>query len=1039
MKNLNLRSALKATTTLQCAVVSTLTVSAMLMALPGIAAAQDATTAAPAKADQPTEVVVTGSILRKKLKDTADPVTTVTAVDLQNRGITQITTAIQDISAGGSSSLPNSFTANGAFATGAANVSLRGLTSNSTLVVVDGLRTAYYPLADDGVRNFVDLNSIPDIITDHVDVLKDGASSTYGADAIAGVVNVITKKTFVGNELRVSGGNTTKGGGGTFNVQGLFGGGNLHSDGYNAYVGFEYQHDDALYSRQRGSLYNTADQSGTCGTAAAGSADQFGDAFTGAICRVNGIVNGLQAPVTLGGTTYSNQILGIGATSVASFMPIDANGNPIGTATWQLAPGATCGNLKSVTLTPGVNDALANKLAGVPSGAVEGLAQTTTLCQEDLRKEYGTISPDEKHYSMSGRFTKEFSDTMEGYVSATFAKSDALSRNAPSNFSQTSTPGSAGTIYSSQNGGLALPVYICPTGVGCNATNGTLNPNNPFAAQGELAQLNYLFSDIPNTTEAISNTYRFNAGLKGEFDAWGAWNYDIEGTVTEDDLSVIAKGDLYIANLITAVNTGSYNFINPSANSAAENAFVAPTNIQNSTSKLDMLQATITRPLMDLIGGPLQLGLGASTRFESIDNPSANNDLDGATNRWFTLNPVGVIGARRTNAAFIEFDAPILKQLDIDVSARYDDYSTGNSSVSPKIGARWSPTKWLTLRMTDSDGFRVPTFSEANALPTTGFINVTAPASFLALHNNDGYGENYSLGETTIGTQGLKPEKSTNFTAGFVLDPTPNLSFSVDYYSILKKNVIVPNNANIGNAIAAYYAGTPEPAGYTVTANPADPNDLSAKPELGFIQYGYINQDAELTDGFDIGANARYNLPWGIKYRGMFDGNLTDRLNLETPDGTQKYVGTIGPYNNVSASGTPKYRFTFANTFIYQKVSATLTANYTSGYSLQGEDFGDTPGLCTNSDGTTASAINSVYIDGQTPVACKVKGFLDFDLHASYDLPKEGWQVFANVLNLFDAKAPFDPTTYGGFNYNPAWSNAGIYGPMVTVGIQAKF
>ncbi len=1034
MKNLNLRSALKATTTLQCAVVSSLTVSAMIMALPGVAAAQTATTAAPAKADQPVEVVVTGSILRKKLKDTPDPVTTVTAVDLQNRGITQITNAIQDISAGGSSSLPNSFTANGAFATGAANVSLRGLTSNSTLVVVDGLRTAYYPLADDGTRNFVDLNSIPDIITDHVDVLKDGASSTYGADAIAGVVNVVTKKTFEGNEIRVSGGNTVKGGGGTVNVQGLFGGGNLHTDGYNAYVGFEYQHDNALYSRDRGYPYNTSNQSATCGTAAAGSADQAGDAYTGSICRSNNIVNGLQAPVTLGGITYANQILGIGATSVAEFLPVDSGGNPIGTQTWQLAPGSTCGNLKSVNLGP-ANTTLAAALGG----SVEGLAQNTTLCQEDLRKEYSEISPDEKHESMSGRFTKQFSDTTEGFVSLTYARSDALSINAPSNFSQVSTPGSDGTIYSSENGALALPVYVCSAGVNCNATNGTLNPNNPFASQGQLAQVNYLFSGIPSTTEAISNTYRFNAGLKGEFDLWGAWNYDVEGTISEDDLSVIAKGDIYIANLITAVNTGSYNFIDPSKNSAAENNFIAPTNTQNSTSKLDMLQATVTRPLMDLTGGPLMLGLGVSTRFESINNPSANNDLDGATNRWFTLNPVGVLGARRTNAAFIELDAPLLKQLDLTVSGRYDDYSTGNSAFSPKFGAIWHATNWLTLRTTASQGFRIPTFSESNALPTTGFINVTAPTSFLQLHNNDGYGSNYSLGETTIGTAGLKPEKSTNFTAGLVLDPTPNLSFSVDYYTILKKNVIVPNNANIKAAIAAYYAGTAEPAGYTVTANPADPNDLSAKPELGFIQYGYINQDAELTDGFDVGAQAHYNLPWTIKYRGSFDGNVTDRLNLETPDGTQKYVGTIGPYNNVSASGTPKYRFTFSNTFIYQKLTVNLTAYYTSGYSLQGEDFGDTPGVCTNSDGTTASEINTTYIDGNTPVACKVKSFTDFDLHVSYDLPKEGWQVFANVTNLFNAKAPYDPTTYGGFNYNPAWANAGIFGTTIVGGIQAKF
>ena len=90
-------------------------------------------------------------------------------------------------------------------------MSLRGLSTNSTLVLFDGLRAAYYPLADDGTRNFVDLNTIPDDIVDRVDVLRDGASSTYGADAIAGVVNIITKKQIKGVTGRAEGGISERG------------------------------------------------------------------------------------------------------------------------------------------------------------------------------------------------------------------------------------------------------------------------------------------------------------------------------------------------------------------------------------------------------------------------------------------------------------------------------------------------------------------------------------------------------------------------------------------------------------------------------------------------------------------------------------------------------------------------------------------------------------------------------------------------------------------------------------------------------------
>jgi len=144
------------------------------------------------------EIVVTGSLFRQTDAATPSPVTTITTENLDQRGITTIQSAIQSLASNNGPALTNSFTANGAFAGGASAVSLRGLSTNSTLVLFDGLRAAYYPLADDATRNFVDLNTIPDDIVDRIEVLRDGASSSYGADAIAGVVNIITKRKFNG-------------------------------------------------------------------------------------------------------------------------------------------------------------------------------------------------------------------------------------------------------------------------------------------------------------------------------------------------------------------------------------------------------------------------------------------------------------------------------------------------------------------------------------------------------------------------------------------------------------------------------------------------------------------------------------------------------------------------------------------------------------------------------------------------------------------------------------------------------------------------
>jgi iron complex outermembrane recepter protein len=214
-------------------------------------------TAQPA-ASAPTEnVVVTGSLIRNPNFQSASPITHLTSRDLRARGITTASAALQQLAANGSGTLPPSFSANGAFAAGASAPSLRGLTTDSTLVLMDGQRLAYYPLSDDGERNFVDTNWIPMSIMQAIDVEKDGASATYGADAVAGVINFITRKEVKGFEGNAEGGLSELGDSGHQRLYATYGHGDLARDNYNFYINAEYQNDDMLYNRQRGYPYNT--------------------------------------------------------------------------------------------------------------------------------------------------------------------------------------------------------------------------------------------------------------------------------------------------------------------------------------------------------------------------------------------------------------------------------------------------------------------------------------------------------------------------------------------------------------------------------------------------------------------------------------------------------------------------------------------------------------------------------------------------------------------------------------------------------------
>ncbi len=966
------------------------------------------------------EVVVTGSLIRRNaLSATNVPVTTQSSQELDERGITTITNAVQSIADNGSSSLPASFTANGAFAAGAANVSLRGLTSSRTLVLIDSLRTADYPLSDDGIRNFVDLNSIPDIIVDRIETLKDGGSATYGSDAIAGVVNIITKKTFEGVNARAEGGYTEGGGASTNNFNVIAGYGNLARDGFNVYVAAEYEHDDDLYFNQRPFPFNSSNLSSICGVAnGAGSIGANAVPAGAQVCGPNGVTNGLQ---------FNGGFEGVGSTTVPTFRAV-AGGAPVGNYT--LYPGTGCGSLTSVTVTPAQANIFGATGIGVP----------TTLCQQDLKNQYAEAFPDDHRFSLSVRGTKELGEHAEAYFTANYYDNTVFSRASPSSIRSQTTPGQLGESYATNGSpGITLPATL---------SNGTLNPNDPFAALGEPASIRYLFGDIPNYSRQYDQDYRIAFGAKGDFDLYGNWKWGLDFTGTENYLANDQGGDIYVANLLTAVANGSYNFLNPSANSAAVRNSIAPLDVTNSESKLYQVQGTLSRALFQLPGGPLTVVALGQVRYESIFSPSANPDIaNEPTDKYFNINPFGVIGSRNVTAVAFEVDAPIVKQLDLDVSGRYDHYSTGQENFSPKIDGHFTPIKYITFRSSYGLGFRAPSFAESNSLPSTGFVTSTAPLSFQALHGNDGYGQGYSLGETTQGTQGLKPEKSYNFSAGVVLDPIRELSFSMDFYRVKVRDLIQPNTSNQGLAVADYYAGLPLPTGYTAIPSAlVDPNHPTEQATLGFLQYGFANEGVETSTGYDFGATANFRLPYGIRYTSAFDGNYVLALNLITPNGTQHYAGTLGPYNNVAAGGTPKFKATWQNTLSYGPVSTTLTANFVDGYDEEAEDVGGTAGDCAGS--TLNSGVPLPYLDGATPLQCKAKPFWDFDLHTSYDvrkfsLPYVGaadFQVYLDVLDLFGKPAPFDDNAeYNITLYNSTFDNQGFLGRTFKVGIRANF
>jgi iron complex outermembrane receptor protein len=203
------------------------------------------------------EVMVTGSLIPRSAGQSPGPIRVISAIDLQQSGYTDVSDVLRNLPSNGASTLTQDNPA--AYAGGASGISLRGLTVGETLTLIDGHRMVPYPLSDDSQRTFVDLSSIPDVAIDRIEVLEDGASSEYGSDAIAGVVNVVLRKSYQGMQLNAEAGTSQWGDGTLQHVTGIVGLGDLGSQGWNFYTAIELRHQDAILVTGRQSLFTNRD------------------------------------------------------------------------------------------------------------------------------------------------------------------------------------------------------------------------------------------------------------------------------------------------------------------------------------------------------------------------------------------------------------------------------------------------------------------------------------------------------------------------------------------------------------------------------------------------------------------------------------------------------------------------------------------------------------------------------------------------------------------------------------------------------------
>ena len=983
------------------------------------------------------EVIVTGSILRRTDAETPSPVTVISAESLEERGINTVSEALQRLSANNAGTIQAGWNTGFNFASGATAPALRGLTVQSTLSVFDGQRMAPYPFADDGQRNFVDLNSVPTAIVERIEVLRDGASSTYGADAIAGVINVITKKEIQGLHLGGSLADSEQGGGQENRLDATWGHGDLESEGYNFYVSAEYQKQDVVWARDRDYPFNTLDWSKMCGTAPDGSATCMHDLSWNGVTEEDGFFNGL---ANVPGVALSRHVVGTAATGAGRYEYVN--------------PSAGCRGYPTVTITAG-----------------QSATSPLDICNVNQQAQYTMLQPEIKRAGLSMRFTANIGENAQFYAMGNFYKTDTFAALTPVSFNgalppPNQVPAAGGGQAAVPSANVILPVYVCSHGVGtfnglntgCDVNNGVLNPYNLYTAAGERAQV-LLRNPNGRTVDTSSRTLRGVVGVDGSFGE--NWGYSATLTASQVELDLTQNNYLIPQRVWDVAARGSFNFADPMATDQEVWDYIAPTNLTRSLSQLWQVQGSITKEIVDLPGGALQAAVGVSYREESIDQPSANpEDVSAPYTRYYSVNAVGTSGSRDVKSGFFEISAPVLKQLEIAASGRFDDYSSGQSNFSPKVGFKFTPVEMLAIRGTFSKGFRIPSFNEAYGLPTTGYVTRNAGCGvavsqqaypgFCAQHpgvnpgtfNSYATGNN-SLGLTTTGNAELDPEKSTSFTAGIVFEPMKNLSFTVDYWQIEVKNLITGITDTTDVEDAYYLGGAPVP-GFNAVPGTPDPAFPGAQPVLGFIESQFSNQNKENLSGIDFGANLTIPLGDALTLRSALEVSYLRQFELTNLDGSKsEYAGTLSPCNITSCSGAPKYRGSWQNTVEFGGTSVSLTGYYTSGYDTASLDFGGVAGQCQSNALDGISTASYAWVDPNeelvAPVNCKQKAQWNADLTARHSFG-EKYTVYADILNVFDIKPEFDPSAaYGLFGFNPAWAGPNIMGRYFRVGVKVDF
>jgi iron complex outermembrane recepter protein len=965
-------------------------------------------TAAPAQATSTQEIVITGTLIRNPNLVASAPVTVVGQDEIRLRQANTAEEVLRTIPGAAASS--NAQVNNGN--AGASFVNLRSIGTNRNIVLLDGVRVVPFDLV-----GRVDLNIIPLALVDRVDVLTGGASSTYGADAVAGVINFITRSDFSGMELQVSDGITQRGDGNYLRGD-LTIGANFDDNRGNAVISLGYQESDPVFQggdRPESTLALDSRNPGNLGLAGS-------SVTTPTRLDLNNF-----APVQVSGTGFTNTI------TPFNFNPFNVFQTPF-----------TRYNLYSA----GHYD-VADHLTVYARGM---------FSQTDVKQ---IIAPSGDFATpadvpLSNPFLSVAQEQVLCNDLALTAAQCTAARTATGPNDPNFVVDNVGIRRRTPEVGPRISDFQTRTWDFRAGIRGDITDKIGFDVFGSRGMTNSV-----QLIQNFTSTSRFQQGLLTTVDANG-------NPICTDTSNGCVPINLF----------GPPGSITPQmANFLREQSEIT-TNVKLSQARATINGDT---PLQLWAKNPVSFAVGAEYRkynAEIIPDAAAQSgDLGGF---GAAPPPVAggfdVYEGFAEVIAPIVSDRPFFDELQLEGGIRRSHYTINSANphkfntTTWKVAGSWAPVHDLKFRGAYNRAIRAPNIGELFTPQSSGLTNLgtdpcagAAPVGNATLTavciaqgapaNKIGQIANPNAGQanaTFSGNINLKPEKATTWTVGAVLRPrfVNGLSASIDYYNIKVTNAITTPTPQ--DAINACFLGSnlsPTNPACTIIGRNTKTGALDGDPNLvSGLFLPTSNLGKITTDGLDVTLDYRTRLGSILgspaKLALNFSGNYTHSQKFQaTPTSVnQECVGLYGADCGFPAGQLlPKYSFNQRTTLSLGRVDLSLLWHWMSHMRSENGDLFS--GTIQSTPTTSVFFTSPGTFNGKTVNFNKIPSWSRFDFSTRFNV-NEHFDLTFTIDNILDKKPPFVGNTAGTTSANSGDTFPATYdalGRRITAGARIKF